>query len=492
MAVSAGDTGHVTAHNRLDAQQFNVKNYGALGDGSTDDTVAIQAAFTAQAAAADSDTDANGNTAGYVAPVYFPQGNYVMSATVNVSSSYGSVVGDKAILQKAAAFTGTAALSFAAPLWRGGVDGLQFMDFDTGIYVDTNNVNSGHVRISRCGFFSNTSYAIHLKVSSAAALIEDCMFRSNKHELYVETGDTVAWNGGWVQRGTLTDDYDGGIINYGILKMTNVLCVPKVQTVTEPAWIKNHASVSCVGVRFGGETGQHAAVNNYFEGTGNTGDPKDGVLLSHCEVYTGNDPVVRFFEIPNVTQIVNCRGFVGGTSTLIDWSATVDGAAQATKVAVVAPQGKTASHRISAYGNILEESIPANLEVFADIPSFRRIGDTTGGTLRFDRRDSTITSGEIYGQIEWYGHDASGSTSGVRAELRTEAIDALGATKTVVAATGPSSTALIDIVEVDFDGLTVLKDVGFYGTAPVAQQTGVAVSAAAIHAALVNLGLITA
>ena len=36
------------------------------------------------------------------------------------------------------------------------------------------------------------------------------------------------------------------------------------------------------------------------------------------------------------------------------------------------------------------------------------------------------------------------------------------------------------------------EKIGFYGTAPVAQQTGVAVSAAAIHAALVNLGLITA
>ncbi len=35
-------------------------------------------------------------------------------------------------------------------------------------------------------------------------------------------------------------------------------------------------------------------------------------------------------------------------------------------------------------------------------------------------------------------------------------------------------------------------NVGFYGTAPVAQQTGVAVTAAGIHAALVSLGLITA
>ena len=34
--------------------------------------------------------------------------------------------------------------------------------------------------------------------------------------------------------------------------------------------------------------------------------------------------------------------------------------------------------------------------------------------------------------------------------------------------------------------------IGFYAATPVALQTGVAVSALAIHAALVNLGLITA
>jgi hypothetical protein len=49
-----------------------------------------------------------------------------------------------------------------------------------------------------------------------------------------------------------------------------------------------------------------------------------------------------------------------------------------------------------------------------------------------------------------------------------------------------------DDVEIDgalnHDGTTV----GFYGTVPAAQQTGVAVTAAAIHAALVTLGLITA
>jgi len=59
----------------------------------------------------------------------------------------------------------------------------------------------------------------------------------------------------------------------------------------------------------------------------------------------------------------------------------------------------------------------------------------------------------------------------------------------------------LSIIDREFDpsgnltlggNLEVEGNVGFYNTTPVAQQTGVAVSAAGIHAALVNLGLITA
>lgn len=41
-------------------------------------------------------------------------------------------------------------------------------------------------------------------------------------------------------------------------------------------------------------------------------------------------------------------------------------------------------------------------------------------------------------------------------------------------------------------GLSATETVGFYGSTGVTLQTGVAVSAAGIHAALVALGLITA
>ncbi len=57
---------------------------------------------------------------------------------------------------------------------------------------------------------------------------------------------------------------------------------------------------------------------------------------------------------------------------------------------------------------------------------------------------------------------------------------------------GTAAPAHVTDLEIDgalnHDGTTV----GFYGTTPIVKQTGVAVSTAAIHAALVALGLIGA
>ena len=492
-------TNHIDDHNQIHKKMnyvLDVKDFGAVGDGSTDDTAAVQLAFDAQTAAIVATTDGEGNTLGMAPTVYFPPGRYLTSATINMTSPYGGVQGDLAILSKATVFTGTAAISAAAPAWRVWFEGLQFEDYATGIYVDTNNVNSGSVRVEKCGFFSCTTYGLHLDVKSSTNVVKDCIWRDCKHELYIERSDAVEVYGGWMQRGLLTDNYDGGIVvDLGRLHMQGTICVPQAQTVTEPCWVKlgtSGSSFSATAVRFGGEPGSHATVNNNFAGTATTSDAKSGIAFLGCEIYSGNDPVVRLFEIPNTITFTDNRGFTGATSTLIDWSSTINGAAQATKVAVVYPSGNTALHRISAYGNILEETIPDNLLPFADIPAHRRIGDTGGGSLVFDRRDVAIASGEIYGNIEWYGHDASAQASGVRSEIRTEATATAGGVKVVIAAKANAGLTLVDAAEFDSSGMTVLEDVGFYGTAPVAQQTGVAVSAAGIHAALVSLGLITA
>jgi parallel beta-helix repeat protein len=74
--------GLTKATNRMIADApVNVKDYGAVGDGVTDDTAAIQAAVNAM-------TD--GST------ISFPQGNYSISGQVSFDNSNISVVGEKA------------------------------------------------------------------------------------------------------------------------------------------------------------------------------------------------------------------------------------------------------------------------------------------------------------------------------------------------------------------------------------------------------------
>jgi hypothetical protein len=80
--VSSGSTALRQLADRF-SEVFNVKDFGATGSGSIDDTIAIQATINAAAAA--------GN-----ATVYFPQGSYLVSSSLTLPGNYQgqlSVVG---------------------------------------------------------------------------------------------------------------------------------------------------------------------------------------------------------------------------------------------------------------------------------------------------------------------------------------------------------------------------------------------------------------
>lgn len=99
---------------------------------------------------------------------------------------------------------------------------------------------------------------------------------------------------------------------------------------------------------------------------------------------------------------------------------------------------------------------------------FLAFEDITGGL------DNKITFANLEGTLN---HD------NLTGFVANEHIDWTGATGTNLNCSG----AEID-GNLNHDG----SNVGFYGTVPIAQQTGVAVTIAAVHAALVSLGLITA
>ena len=85
----------------------NVKEYGAKGDGTTDDTAAIQRAITTGNSASTRETGRFGST-GQPAVVYFPAGTYLVKATIR--SAVGTLLMgdplDKPTIKAAADFVG--------------------------------------------------------------------------------------------------------------------------------------------------------------------------------------------------------------------------------------------------------------------------------------------------------------------------------------------------------------------------------------------------
>lgn len=103
------------------------------------------------------------------------------------------------------------------------------------------------------------------------------------------------------------------------------------------------------------------------------------------------------------------------------------------------------------------------------------VDDGSGGVLRmpitFDRTNSRV---------------------GVMNAAPTVPLDVTGAAKISTTLVVPSLDGVAPTVGGLVIGVGATSKLGFYGHAVVAQQTGVAVSAAGIHAACVALGLFTA
>jgi hypothetical protein len=326
-----------TNQEEFNSRYASVKDFGAVGDGVTDDTAAIQAALDWQAANQISTQDAAGNFLGSSPDIDFGNSRYLISATLNWTSSYGRLIGDQAIISKAGVFSGTYAIQNTTGGWRVSLHGLQFEDFNTAVYINNANQNSGQIEFVKCGFFNHVNGA-RIVCQSSIVVFQDCMWRSCEHEILQENCDYLVVRGGWISRGVLTSNGDGGIVvDAGNLDMYNTVGVPTTQTATECAWIRlgaNAQMVRCYSVRFGGETGSHSAVNVYAPWA--AVDKKTGVELINCQVYTANTAnrcAIRLFDIPNVINLIGNTGFED--TSYIAWSNTVGAGAQAAIIAAI-------------------------------------------------------------------------------------------------------------------------------------------------------------
>ena len=297
----------------------NVKDYGAMGDGKTDDTGAIMKAVSALQV-----ISTNGFNNGYKPSVYiggsedlyFPLGSYLISSSIKLGH-YVRVRGENAILST---FSGKNELiAFDAVGWQCHISGLQFANFKVAIKIDNQNLDAGQVTIKDCKFIDNQN-AISLNAKSSITNISESNFYGNKIALDITHGDKVFLNKCWITSGRLSGQNPAQIINRAVFHMDDVLLVPAInlKNTIEAAWINNYGTVSCNLIRQGGEPGSMCLINNFSEAKLKYPIIPSSISVTNTDSYAGDEndgkfftpAAIRLFAIPNQIYLQNIRGMV--------------------------------------------------------------------------------------------------------------------------------------------------------------------------------------
>lgn len=317
--------------NHLDDNIISVKEFGAKGDGISDDTKAIKNAI-AYLSKQQVNRNRYNNTStkvyiGFVPKLFFPAGIYKISNSIDLGH-YQNIVGDNAILIPSHQGEFPAMKGIG---WQLNIEGLQFVGFHSGIFIDNKNLDIGKINISNCTF-AGLDVCISLAAQSSMTIINNNRFIDNKKVLIIESGDKVIFSENWISSGKLSDKHDAQIINNGTLHFIRNLLVPQKpeNNAYEPAWINNYRNVDVEGVRQGGESGSFTLINNFSSCDIEYPYVPTFVRVNNSECYGvfGNrsdyrqPSVLRLFSIPNSIELTNLKGLTD--SYLMQLSEDVD------------------------------------------------------------------------------------------------------------------------------------------------------------------------
>lgn len=281
---------------------FNVRKYGAVGDGVTDDTAAIQRCI-------DDATNATLSIVRYTpavgvpavvssrAEVYVPRGHYLLTETLVLHSfnthadSYYMPPNLRGEARAILHMNNTGSdIVFGSQLFRWQVSGLTFLGGRNHLHIGNNNTDQGQILVSDCSFDFAASAAIRLLEPSRElqpasvgkphhrrgppthaltnfsgsfsthVAIRECVF-TECAQVLINWADWTSMDAVWITSATAMPDDTAVIENHDRLWMSNVLGVP--HEVRGPAsgqrWVDNYAfrseggRVSMRGFRFGGE-----------------------------------------------------------------------------------------------------------------------------------------------------------------------------------------------------------------------------------------------
>jgi len=244
--------------------QLNVRDFGAKGDGKTDDTAAIQAA----ADTALKQRRGMRNVRGAVRcgnsvtqpEVIFPSGRYLVRDTIRVNGGEFIVRGVGAPIIHMDD-DGKDVFS-SQDAWRMRISGLTFQNGRRQLALSNENLDSGLIVIENCRFNLSAAQAIELSLRSTVVYVEKCIFRKCEQAL-TSTTDMVTMRSCWITSSPAMAN-KAVIESHGEqLLFEDMTLVPLVSG-TGQRWIDNRGcKVICRSTRFGGEGGGFTPVYNF-------------------------------------------------------------------------------------------------------------------------------------------------------------------------------------------------------------------------------------
>jgi hypothetical protein len=327
-------------------ERISVKDapFNAVGDGVTDDTAAIQAAFNYIVANTSAGLTTSGSLttsfSGTSPRLYFPKGTYLVTGTVTLGS-YLDVLGDDAIIK----MDNSALDIWTCLAYQVRIEGMQFVGGRVQLDIFNANINSSMIDIYHCQFFLSSSYAVVTRAIpqpvapftvwshlSADFNLYKCRFITCANSID-NVCDNMSVRNCWIQPGKSNWTSNSAVIrNRGVsvtdpnvltrMHLEDCFLIPDVGTVgvdrvPSVRWVDNYGSFSATNCRFGGEEGGIPTV--FQQGSYNASFPwsATSVHLEDCVVFNGpgtltDSCVVGLFNaVPQRFSMVNCTGPAG-------------------------------------------------------------------------------------------------------------------------------------------------------------------------------------
>lgn len=285
---------------------FNVKNYGAVGNNSTDDTTAIQATINAAIAAFPWVTGMGG------AVVYFPPGKYVTSSTLTINP--GGAGGGLTLKGSGMASTiirGTVAGAPVVSTYTNGtgtiycsntqICDMEIMQLSTAASSTALRINQfGRFIVQNVGCYNGAAAPVITSDAGTDLYIQNCSTGSTGATWGIETGKTLPGSVNSINiQNTYCGSAGGGMHFYGASALAVTGCDIEGSASTADILLDSCEGVSIMGNYFENNATYHIVTSAAYYGV------CDGIVIGGNYLHNPTTGFMSLQDATNVTVLTN-------------------------------------------------------------------------------------------------------------------------------------------------------------------------------------------